>query len=198
MNFSSLGLTLKLLWTLHFYKVNWVSTGLEWGAIVWMSILLVCERRRLAVPVAFLLLIPLLGAAHCLVFHNFAPRAIHGAMVLKVALTGLLLAEVLVLQKENQRDRMKWWIPLSLMICAYMGHHALIANWRGQNSRVLEAKFEAIEQEIRTCQEPCVIHAENLSDLPKWDWMMVPGYHEVVVQWLALRNHIHKKFQIMN
>ena len=33
LNLSMLGPTIKLLWTLHFYKINWVSTVLEWTAL---------------------------------------------------------------------------------------------------------------------------------------------------------------------
>lgn len=192
---SSAGVFLNLLCIQQFYKVNWVSTFLEWVTICSVCVVLIHKNFTNLRLIIFSIALPLFGAIHSLLLNSYyAPRAIHGAMVLRVAFIGLLLAEYFV----SVRTRLLKIAPVVLIGLAYLGHQALITYSRGINARIIEKKILFIENEIKTCVSPCIIHAEHLGDDLRWDWIMHPIYHEVVVKWIMLRNKIDKKVEIIH
>jgi hypothetical protein len=175
----------ELLYFQSFYKVSWISTAVELGALAWASIELVRKdpgwRQRLAI----LILLPCVAAAHTLVMSYYAPRAIHGALVLRAVCAGVILAAF-------ARTCPLKWAPAFLVLLAYLGQHGVIVHNRIHNREVMDAKQAEIENELRTCTSPCRISLQGVENELVWDWYMVPGFHAPFVYWIKERMGIQK------
>ena len=189
---------LKLLWAHSFYKDNWLSSALEWLALVFACGL--WNRRYPGQKKTLLLwfLIPTLSIQYCVFLDYIAPRATHAGTVLKAALVGVLLLG-LAPSIAHAGFKKSWgrWVIFTLIFVAYAGHYYRITSNRLRNGELLTQRAAEIEAQLKTCESPCVIHAGGLEKDLVWDWMMTPVFHRSFVEWVNARSGAHKRVQVV-
>lgn len=181
----------SVLWTLHFYKTSWIFSLLEWIAILVTILSFSSSTREKARYAALLFLVPFLSMPQALIMTYYAPRAIHGAVVLKLALFGNLLS----LFSERSSSRLKG-ITLILLMIAYLGETSIIFSQKTQNSLLLQRQEEIWTQKFRECQEPCVLSMGDLDHGLKRDWVLPSFAFEPFLRWIQHKNHIQKNISL--
>ncbi len=178
--FSDMLLTqyISLLFTLHFYKIYWIETGLFWAAI---GILLIQANRR--TRLAFFIL-PVAASLHTIMMDYYAPRAIHGAGIILLA----LLAHALSVSKKPL-------VPIALLCTAFSLQLGIIFHTRFMNDKILQNLDTQWATTMRSCQEPCILPIHNLHHDFLRDWIMPPYAWTPFLQWVQLHNGIQKHIE---
>jgi hypothetical protein len=183
----------RLLWTQSFYKTNWVSTALEILTVAGVSAWMIAHDRKHWKLVVLVFAVPVFSAGHSVIMSYYAPRAIHGAMVLKAVLIALLLAEF----ARQYRGRIVPAAAAALIAAAYVGHYLLIVSNRSYNHSIMEAREHEIETQLEACTSPCTIDARHLNADLRWDWYLPASFAESFVIWIKERDGIDKQVIVL-
>lgn len=190
-----LPLVMKLLWTIHFYKEQWIATAIEIGIYVFLSIRLGTARVLpgwvlFAAPVVYLL-----ASFQALLLTYYAPRALHGAVALKLAFLTFLLIRYLetVDFPTSRRGLLKGSVVATLLGTAYLGQLAFVFHLKAHNARVLEERRQEWSARMAACQEPCRLPVGNIGRGLKRDYVLPPYAIEPFLRWIQAKSVPDKK-----
>lgn len=189
---SQMALYTQLLWFQSFYKVNWISTILELSVVFGISAYLL-KNKKSRLLIFLLFTVPLFSTAHSFLMVYYAPRAIHGAMVLKAVLIGVLLVEFLYTYPKKYLPQ----LAVLALFSAYVGHYGIVVSHRSYNHALMNTREAQITQELLQCQSPCTIDARHLSSDLKGDWYINYSFRDAFVMCIKERNGIKKEVNIL-
>jgi hypothetical protein len=180
---------LSLLWTIHFYKEYWVATVFEWAGITGALLLFPGNGKVRRALLILLLFIPFAASTPALLLKYYAPRSIHGAAVLKLALVGCIIMGITRVSKKPLHK----FAILLLLSCAYVSQSMVVFSVKAKNSQVLALKEKEWVQKMNTCSAPCTLSGGNLGLGLGKDWVLPPFSYPAFLEWVQLRNGIQKK-----
>ncbi len=183
----------NLLWTLHFYKEYWIFTLLEWIAFAITGIYLVTTKEIGKRETLILLFLPSVASFHAFLMDYYAPRAIHGAVVFKLAIIGYLL----YLFCHKATGRWLQLMPACILLTAYFGLSNRIFEIKTANAFTLQQKEQVWAEKMAQCHPrpdgtPCTLTMGNLGADLKRDWTLPAYSYESFLMWVKAKNKIDK------
>ena len=177
----------SLLWTIHFYKTSWIFSLLEWIAFLIVLLSFSPSLKEKFRSAGVILLLPFLSSSHALIMSYYAPRAIHGAVVLKLILFGFILSRFAI----RASSQLKGFVLVLLMV-AYLGESIVIFSKKTKNTQILEQREKIWTQTFKDCQEPCVLSIGGLNQGLDTDWTLPNFVFEPYLRWIQQKNRIQK------
>ncbi|HEX4925116.1 MAG TPA: hypothetical protein VFV50_13570 [Bdellovibrionales bacterium] len=184
----------EMLFVTHFYRINWVSTFLELGAVAlalrWLA------RGRDGEPVvrprqaAWMPILLFASVANLVILSYYAPRAFYGGYLLRQA----LVAWILLLLWQTGPARLRRSV-IGAIAVAYLAHSFVIFANKNKNARQMSERETRWIEQMKTCEAPCVIEAGNPAAGLKYDWILPEMFWDVYFEWLIHRHAPGKAIQ---
>ena len=178
--------TMSLLFLHGFYKVNWPSTLFDFVGFLILSTLAWRKYRPL---ILCAILFPIMGSAHQWLYNIYAPRSIHGAMILRSLLVALLMFATF---PEFIKSKL-WRLAIILYAFAYLLNYGVIVYNRTSNRVLMESRIQQVEKILQTCQEPCSIDYSFLNKDLRWDWYLSDSFRTAFVEYINVTQGYNKK-----
>lgn len=162
----------QFTWLIHFYKTYWFASALQLIAFALIAAYSRLNRALLIVP--FLTTLPMWLVAY------YAPRSVHGSVLLNLA---LLASFALSLSSRKVQHTV-----VALLLISYGSQLVAIAKIKENNSRALKAHELAIVERLKSCPSPCGIPLSDINTGFHGDWIMPELAYEPFIEWVA-RSH---------
>lgn len=162
----------QFTWLIHFYKTYWFASALQLIAFALIAHQGRCNRALLALP--FLTTLPMWLVAY------YAPRSVHGSVLLNLA---LFASAALTLTSEKLQRTI-----IVLLLISYGSQLVVIANIKENNSHALKAHEIAIVERLKSCPSPCKIPLSDINTGFRGDWIMPELAYQAFIEWVA-RSH---------
>lgn len=160
---------IRTLWTIHFYKTNWLFTLIELLGLI--ALIFLVYKKRLIAPkkLAGLLIIPTLSALPLCLNTYLAPRAYYGPQILQGLVFSFLLGIVFTYTVARTYS---WIIPVVLFASSHLVQWAYTLSIKNQNYQTLLKTENRILQQMDQCLSPCLIDLPPPNEGIKKDWVL--------------------------
>ena len=180
------------LWSIDFYRVNWACTAILWSVMIFIVVALVRSKMLKAMSIAALLLLPLASAALILPLNYYAPRAVHGSLVMNLLSIGLLL---MLFTSIDHRARRSPYLLLSILAVSFAVQYTIIFRVKDRNQAEFARQESRILKEVEICGTPCTVNIGKLSEGLRGDWAMPDTIRLDFANYVLRRNHVEKPVQ---
>jgi hypothetical protein len=183
----------KFMGLIHFYKVNWILTVVEWGAIGLLVFAIVHKNYLPKKIVSLLLALPFLAAIPLCIVSYSAQRAFYGPQLVKSLVLAFLLYILIQSSPKNQK---KIWVTVCVLFAlTYATEWELILKNKRQNYAVLEKERENLIVTMALCPNPCTLRLPPPGAGVKGDYVVPHFIWSDYYERIRLRNFPGKQIR---